>query len=147
DLRRAEAEISSNIQQREFLAESMPLIVLTADADMTVNFINREFTEYTGLSVKHALGDGWHSVIPGEDLGLLLTHWKKAINTRKGFEKEIRMQHHSGGYQWSLFRAKPRLEKGKELLSWVITIIDINAQKVLNETLERKVKERTEELQ
>jgi two-component system CheB/CheR fusion protein len=57
------------------------------------------------------------------------------------------LQHNSGGYQWTLFRAKARLEDGKELLSWVITIIDINAQKVLNETLERKVNERTEELQ
>jgi two-component system CheB/CheR fusion protein len=147
DLKKAEAEIYSNIQQREFLAESMPLIVLTADADFTVNFINREFTEYTGLSVQQALGSGWHSVIHEEDLGLLLTRWKKAVNTKKGFEQEVRLQHNSGGYQWTLFRAKARLEDGKELLSWVITIIDINAQKVLNETLERKVNERTEELQ
>lgn len=147
DLKEAEAEISSNIQQREFLAESMPLIVLTADADFTVNFINREFSEYTGLRVQEALGSGWHSVVQEDDLGLLLSRWKKAISAKKGFEQEIRIQHHSGSYQWTLFRAKARVEDSKELLSWVITIIDINAQKVLNETLERKVRERTEELQ
>lgn len=147
DLKKAEAEISSNIQQREFLAESMPLIVLTAHADLTVNFINREFTEYTGLGVKDGLVGGWHSVIHPQDLEPLMTRWKKAITTKKEFEQEIRLLHHSGGYHWALFRAKARLEGANELLGWVITIIDINAQKVLNETLERKVKERTEELQ
>ncbi len=147
DLKRAEAEISSNIQQRKFLADSMPLIVLTADTDFTVDFINREFTEYTGLNVKDALGNGWQTVVHEEDLGLLLNRWQKIANSMHGFEQEVRLLHHSGGYHWVLFRAKARVDEDKDSVHWVITIIDINAQKVLNETLERKVKERTEELQ
>jgi two-component system, chemotaxis family, CheB/CheR fusion protein len=147
DLRRAKEEVISNIQQREFLAESMPLIVCTAGADFRINFINNQFEHYTGVPVKDALGNGWHTVIHRADLKVLLIAWKGALNAEYDFEREIRMKSRTGEYLWNLLRAKARLDAAGAIISWVITIIDIHAQKVLNETLERKVAQRTLQLQ
>jgi two-component system CheB/CheR fusion protein len=124
----------------------MPLIVCTAEPDFSINFVNNQFENYTGMPQKDALGNGWHEVISSEDLKALLQSWKNAVHVKADFEKEIRVKTQSGEYQWNLLRAKARFSNG-ELINWVITIIDIHSQKVLNETLERKVIQRTQELQ
>ncbi len=147
DLKRAEQEISSSNEQREFLAESMPLIVLTANSDLEVNFVNGEFNTYTGIPTDGAIGDGWNEVIHEKDLRELQKEWRNAASSKSNFEIEVRVRHNTGTYRWNLFRAKGRAESGSNLMSWVITLIDIHAQKLLNETLEKKVSERTQQLQ
>lgn len=147
DLRRTEQELVSNIQQREFLAESMPLIVSTAGADLRIDFINRYFETYTGLPQEKALGHGWHEAIHKDDLMGVLEGWKVALEHKADFEREVRIRHVHGDYHWNILRAKARLNGEGELLNWVITLVDINSQKLISETLERKVLQRTDQLQ
>ncbi len=147
ELRRAEREITSSNEQREFLAESMPLIVFTANAEFQVNFVNSEFNNYTGLASEVAMEDGWQEVIHKKDLIDLKKQWRDAALSNIDFEFELRVRHNSGAYRWNLFRAKGRAESESSIMSWVITLTDIHAQKLLNETLERKVVDRTYQLQ
>lgn len=146
ELRRTEAELINNIRQREFLAESMPLIVCTAGGDFHIDFINNQFEAYTGLPVAEALGNGWHSVVHRGDLRVLLEVWRRSLGTAVGFEREIRIRTKEGKFQWNLLRAKARLSPEGNVENWVITVIDIHTQKTLNETLEQKVAERTVQL-
>jgi two-component system CheB/CheR fusion protein len=147
DLKKAREEVASNIQQKQFLAESMPLIVCTAGPDFRIDFINNQFEVYTGLRQKDAMGNGWHTAIHRDDLKVLLEAWKESRLTNYDFEREIRIRTASGEYQWNLLRARARLLSDGELVNWVITIIDIHYQKVQNEILERKVAQRTIQLQ
>jgi two-component system, chemotaxis family, CheB/CheR fusion protein len=146
ELRRAEQEVLNNIAQREFLAESMPLIVCTAGKDFRLNFINNQFEIYTGMSSTNALGNGWHVAIHRDDLKQLLETWRNS-RERFDFDQEVRVKTRSGDYQWNLLRAKARLSDDEKVDNWVITIIDIHTQKTLSETLERKVVQRTAQLQ
>ncbi len=146
-LRKAEQEIASNIAEKTFLAESMPLMVWTADPSGSVDFVNRQFEYYTGLHHDEALGKGWEQVIHGEDLQRLLAAWDKAALTQSDFDCEVRVRIANGQLRWNLLRAKARMaEKGK-LISWVITNMDVHEQKVMNEVLEEKVERRTLQLQ
>lgn len=147
ELRRAKEEVVNNIQQREFLAESMPLIVGTARLDLSFDFFNRQFEEYSGISPKDALGKGWQSAVEPADVAQLLDHWMKASGAKNDFEREVRIKGKDSLYRWFLFRAKLRLLPSGEQRNWVVSIVDIHAQKTLNETLEAKVRQRTEELQ
>lgn len=147
ELKRAEREITSSNEQREFLAESMPLIVLTATSEFGVNFVNSEFQNYTGVPSESAMENGWQDVIHKKDLIELQKQWRGAASLQTDFEIELRVRHNSGAYRWNLFRAKGRTPTDSNAISWVITLIDIHAQKLLNETLERKVADRTYQLQ
>ncbi|MBS1564066.1 MAG: PAS domain-containing protein, partial [Bacteroidetes bacterium] len=145
-IKTAEQRVASNIAQRKFLAESMPLIVWTVDPRGQVDFVNKQFETYTGKHYREALGNNWQSFIHREDLHTLRDHWATALKDKNDFAVEVRICNAAGEYQWNLLRAKARKDKDGRLLNIVITITDIHHQKVMNEVLENMVAERTREL-
>ncbi|HEY0676732.1 MAG TPA: chemotaxis protein CheB, partial [Chitinophagaceae bacterium] len=147
ELRKAEAEVISNIEQRKFLAESMPLIVWTATPEGELNFLNKEFEKFTGTSVKDGQEWGWEKLIYPEDLPELNMRWHHALQHRKSFACEIRLRRYDGEYCWHIVKANPKKNNEGHLLLWVGTFSDIHQQKMANEVLEHRVKERTRELQ
>lgn len=146
NLKAAEREVATTNAQRKFLAESMPLIVWTADAAGLLDFVNRQFELYTGHSYKEALGEGWKTFIHPDQLPALLNLWNRALNTNSDFSMEVRMLHKSGEYHWNILRGRAGKDPAGKLHDLVITLIDIHDQKVMNEVLENKVIERTREL-
>ena len=146
-LRKAEKEIASNIAEKTFLAESMPLIVWTADTAGNVDFVNQQFEYYTGLHYDEALGMKWQKVIYEDDSKRLMDTWKKAAATQSDFDCELRIRVANGDFRWNLLRAKARMDEKGNLISWVITNMDVHEQKVMNEVLEEKVEKRTRQLQ
>jgi two-component system CheB/CheR fusion protein len=146
ELKKAEQEIANNIAQKKFLAESMPLIVWTASELGIVDFVNRQFEMYTGIKYEDALVDGWRRALHPEDMRPLNALWRESAEYGSDFQQEIRVRLFTGEYHWNLLRAKAQKDKEGKVVSWVITTIDINDQKLQNELLERKVDERTREL-
>jgi len=146
-MKNAEQRVASNIAQRKFLAESMPLIVWTVDPRGQVDFVNKQFETYTGRHYRDALGNRWQGFIHKEDLPALQQNWKQALEEKKDFTLELRIRNATGEYQWNLLRARARKDRDGKLLNLVITITDIHHQKVMNEVLENMVTERTRELE
>lgn len=142
----AEREIANSQLERKFLAESMPLMVWTTDAEGNINYANSEFESYTGLLKSELMEKGWPIAIFSNDIKVLDDLWKKASQAKEDFHHEVRVLHHSGEYHWNLMAAKARSAQG-EFLSWVITLVDIHQQKNVNQVLEEKVRLRTQELQ
>ncbi|ASZ14206.1 chemotaxis protein CheB [Chitinophaga sp. MD30] len=146
-LKQAEKAIASNIAEKKFLAESMPLIVWTANEEGNVDFVNRQFEYYTGMQHDEALGTGWQQTIHPGDLPLLLRTWKAAAQSQQDFNCDIRMRISSRDYRWNRLSAKARKDDKGHLISWVITNLDVHDQRVMNAVLEEKVEERTRQLQ
>lgn len=147
ELRKAEEAALSNMEQRKFLAEAMPLIVWTATPDGNLNFLNQEFEKYSGISVKEGIASGWDKLVHPDDQSVLDEVWGKALENRSGFSTEIRLRNANGKYYWNIMKGSPRKEKNGEVMMWVGTAMDIHEQKVTNEILDARVKERTRELQ
>lgn len=147
ELKVAEEEVASNIARRKFMAESMPLVVFTANAAREIEFVNRQFEVYTGLPAEEALKGGWKQALQPHDLAELNKHWTNAAVTASDFSLELRMRTVSGDYHWNLLTAKAGKDKEGNLKDWIITTTDIHEQKVMNEVLEQKVAQRTTELQ
>ncbi|RYD57842.1 MAG: PAS domain S-box protein [Sphingobacteriales bacterium] len=146
-LRAAQAEVISNIEQREFLAESMPLIVWTAEAHGSVTFLNQSFTAYTGIPVDKALQFGWLKCVADDSIEELKEALKNAIKSKNDFSLELKLKRQDGNYRWFLLRARAKKDADGKILMWVGTNTDIHEQKLTNEILEQRVRERTLELQ
>jgi two-component system CheB/CheR fusion protein len=145
ELRKARQEVIRNIEQREFLAESVPLIVWTATAEGKVTFLNKNFENFTGHSTENGLAYQWERFLDPASLRQLKKSWLAGMRTRRDFEVELKVSNVRQEYKWHLLRARAQVQEGKVIM-WVGSLTDIDQQKRVSEVMEQKVTERTNEL-
>jgi len=111
------------------MAESLPLIVWSAQPDGWVEWHSRRWREYTGQTSDQSSGWGWQAAHHPDDLVEVMQKWPSAIATGEPFEMEYRLRGRDGVYRWFLARAEPFRNSGGRVLRWYGSIVDIHAQK------------------
>ena len=153
--KRAEEALRDSETRFRLLADALPQMVWTTDANGKLDYCNKRWSEYTGLSLEQTIAD--NAAIHPDDRDVLGRAWKQALTTGGVFETEIRIRRVSdGAYRWHLSRGLPvRYSNGPagDFLRWFGTTTDIEDQKraeqsmlQANEELERRVAERTDKL-
>jgi PAS domain S-box-containing protein len=134
ELARAAAQASE--QHYRFLAESIPTIVWTALADGRVDYMNRRWLDYTGLSLEQSLGHGWASALHPDDVGVIREKWEGAVARGTPVEGEGRYRRASDGtYHWHLIRAMPLRNKQGQIMKWFGTSTEIEEQRRTSDAL------------
>ena len=64
------------------MIDAIPAMAWSCLPDGSVEFLNRQWLDYTGLSLDTALGLGWKTVIHLDDLEALTDHWQGAVRLR-----------------------------------------------------------------
>lgn len=138
------AEIKRSEQERfQNLMESIPQMVWTCKADGKMDYFNRQWFSYTGLSLKDSLEDGWLKPLQLEERDGFKSSWKDHLQTGLTFESECQLQRSQDQtYRWHLVRAIPIKENPELITGWVGTYTDIedqkNAQIELSKTLQTR---------
>ena len=129
---RKQAEIALKASEERFhrLTEAMPQLVWTADAQGLVNFLNRPWSTYTGLSYAESMGHGWKGAIHPDDREVARGVWLKASATGTGYTLEIRLRRADGVFQWWLIRGAPLPGASDAELQWIGTCTDIDELKL-----------------
>ncbi|WP_024519606.1 PAS domain S-box protein [Bradyrhizobium sp. Tv2a-2] len=127
-LRRTETELRDVI-------EAIPAIALTAQPDGSNVWINRQWVEFTGLSVEETLGSGWQSAVHPDDLTEHTAKWHRAMASGQPFENEARYRSARGEYRWFLARAVPLRDEQGGILKWYGILTDITERKRAEERL------------
>jgi PAS domain S-box-containing protein len=118
-------EASNTVEERlRLIVDTIPTIVWRKSQDGIVNFLNKAFREYTGLSIEDGMGWGWmmNAFHPDDRLQ---EEWRAALAAGKPFEKEARLRRADGQYRWFLIRAVPLLDNHGSIVSWYGTTSDI----------------------
>lgn len=111
------------------LLEAMPQMVWTADASAQVEYANRRWLDYTGLSPADAPRMGWDSIVHPHDRERTWVAWNQAAASGSIFEIEHRLRRAAdGSYRWHLVRAVPTLD-GRGITEWLGSCTDIDSQK------------------
>src|SRR5215469_9272510 len=119
----------------KFLANNIPVIIWTADADGKLDYINRQWFEYTGYDLEDSKTKQSELVHP-DDLEKGTMAWKQAIKYKQKYEQEYRFKRNSdGAYRWHYAQAIPFKDEQGDITAWLGTSIDIDDQK---KQLERK---------
>src|SRR5689334_14472442 len=79
--------------------DSIPELIWTATPDGRAEFVNRRWSEYTGLNLDQARGLGWHEAILPEDLPRLEDYWKSVAASSGPPEIEVRIRRADGVYR------------------------------------------------
>jgi PAS domain S-box-containing protein len=119
------------------LAELMPQIVWTANADGSFDYYNRRWYEYTGHTPEKTMGWGWQPVLHPDDAERCLRRWARSVKTGEDYEIEYRFRRAAdGSYRWHLGRAVPVRNSEGKILKWIGTSTDIHDHKLVAEERE-----------
>ena len=120
----AAAERESEVRYRS-LADAVPQIVWTADADGLVTYRNERWYELTGLPQDAKIV--WQDFVHPDDAAAAGAAWEEARRTRTPLDVEYRIRLADGTYRWFLGRALPTPD------GWVGTSTDIEDRKLAEE--------------
>jgi PAS domain S-box-containing protein len=129
------------------LAETVPAIVWEAAGSAgSVLHFNRRWYDYTGLSVEGSVGTHWMSVMHPDDLPFVRASLVEAVAAGQGLQLEARLRRHDGQWRWHLIQSEPLRDDQGRVVRRFGSATDIDEQRSLRELLERRVRQRTQEL-
>ncbi|MCA1556090.1 MAG: PAS domain S-box protein [Acidobacteria bacterium] len=142
ELKRAEEALRESADRFRFLAESMPQKIFTARPNGEVDYFNRQWMEFTGLSFEQIRDWGWTQFIHPDDVEENVRRWQHSIDTGETFQFEHRFRRADGVYRWHLSRAHAMRDAEGRVLMWIGSNTDIDdvkrAQEERSQLLERE---------
>jgi PAS domain S-box-containing protein len=120
------------------VVETIPAMTFTSLSRGSTTFVNKRWTEYTGLSGEQSLGKGWQRAIHAEDLTRYTEKWRISVATGQIFEDEVRFRRAADGeYRWFLVRGVPLRDRHRRILRWYGTLTDIEDRKRAEDALQQ----------
>src|SRR5258707_4054901 len=141
-LKSAFEEIRNSEKKLRKIIDTIPTLAWCSLPDGTGIFWNRQWHEYTGLSLEVVRGWGWQDAIHPEDLKEITDKWRGFLATGQPGEVEGRLRRVDGAFRWFLFRAEPLRDESGNIVNWYGTDTDIEDLK----RAEAKLRQDEEEL-
>jgi PAS domain S-box-containing protein len=125
----AQQELRKKAEQLDLLTKNIPAIIWLADANGNPEFISSYWLKYTGADWSNEPTKLKEFVHPA-DYEKCSAIWKSARENKKKIEIEFRLKRASDRkYVWNVARIEPLLDGNDNLIGWIGTIQDVNAQK------------------
>src|ERR1700737_3684155 len=102
------------------VVDAIPAHIWRAAPDGAIQFVNKQWMDYTGLSQDESRGWAWAStnVIHPDDCPGLLDTWQRGTAGGQPDEAEARVRRFDGEYRWYLIRAVPVRDESGALVGW-----------------------------
>jgi len=149
---RKQAEQALHESEKRFrtMADGCPTPMWATDARGGIQFTNRTFREFCGVSHEHAEGRNWELLIHPDDLKEFLRETTRAVRTQTTFKAEARVQRADGEWRWLMAHTEPRFSPSGEFLGHVGLSADITERKRAEQALkgsEEKFRQLAENIQ
>ncbi|MFL6585056.1 MAG: PAS domain S-box protein [Chthoniobacterales bacterium] len=139
--RQAEEALRESEERFRTVADNVPQLIWTNDAEGYANYFNRRWYEYSGLNYEQSAGLGWQAIVHPEDEPASSERWQAAQARAEVFDCEYRLRSADGTYRWFLARNVPLRGPNGKVISWFGSAADIDdskrAQRAREETEER----------
>jgi PAS domain S-box-containing protein len=127
--KRAEEALRQSEEDFRALAEALPQIVWTADAEGSIEWFNQRWYDYTGEPEGAGEGWSWDKAAHPDDMAHALKSWQEARQRGALFQNEIRVRRYDGRYRWFLVRAWPLRGAEGKVCRWFGTNTDVHDMK------------------
>ncbi len=159
--KRAEAALRESERKFSTLVDFVPQFVWMCTPDGLNFYFNQRWFDYTGLTPEESYGTSWNAPFHPDDKQAAWDAWNRATATGETYVVESRLRSADGTYRWFLMRGTPLRDEAGKIVRWFGTCTDIEDMKQagdalqhsqrelsrLNVELDRRVQERTAELQ
>jgi PAS domain S-box-containing protein len=90
------------------LADGLPQIVWVARTDGSHEYYNKQWSDYTGLTLDHSNEEAWRDLFHPDDRGRAEAKWAEALREGTPYDIEFRLKRAADGeFRWFLGRALP----------------------------------------
>ena len=126
-------ELHTAVTELEFLANMVPSVVWTTNAQGEIDWLNKRWYEKSGLPPTDDIDRMWQEAIHPEDYKRAVHAWKESLQTGNSYEIEFRFRSKEDGYRWYLVRALPLRDEEGNIVKWYGTNADVQVQKELQQ--------------
>ncbi len=134
DQKQAHEALAQSEERFRQLADAMPQIVWTARPDGNIDYLNRQWHEFTGLP-ETVGNEGWGQILHPDDAQPASERWAASVQSGAPFEMEIRLlDRRRQTYRWHLIRTVAVHDGAGRVARWFGTSTDIHEQKRAEES-------------
>jgi formate hydrogenlyase transcriptional activator len=134
--------------QREFdsvdvqvLVDSIPALIHTGRPDGHLDYFNKPWLEYLGVTLDKVAGWNWTAYVHPEDVEGIVAKWRACLATGEIFEYETRVRRANGEYRWMFHRKVPLRDANGRIVKWYGSSLDIDERKMAEEQILRNAEE------
>src|SRR6185312_279079 len=110
--------------------ENIPQLTMTRSKDGYITFCNKNFLQYSGLTLAEGVKQGWEAMVRPHMLGEVRKLWGHSIATGEEFGMELELKRKSDNmYRWHVCHTIPIRNEDDVITSWVGNATDIHEQK------------------
>jgi len=131
----AEHALRDSEERYRSLVEISPQGVWIVDRHGTPLFVNRYWTEYSGVDLGQGVAGGWIEQVHKDDRVKMAERWERALADDSLYEFELRLRRAADGeYRWHLARGVPVHDADGRIDKWLGVFIDIDERKRAEES-------------
>src|SRR4051794_17412682 len=122
-------------QEIRLTVDTVPALIARYRADGVMDFRNKNWREYTGLSQDNIEGRRWGSALHPDEQEMVETAWREHIATGQPFDLEQRLRRADGEYRWHRVRRVPLHDETGGVVKWYAIAFDIDDRKRTEDAL------------
>lgn len=117
------------------IMEFLPIKAWSATPDGEVDFVNLQWREYTDITTRESLGQGWINAVHADDREPLKAAWRQIMDAGTPGSVDYRLRHHDGTYRRCNSRAEPIFDETGKVQRWIGTVVDLENRYSLQSSL------------
>jgi PAS domain S-box-containing protein len=123
-----EAALRESEARFRVMADETPVPIWVTDSRGTIEFVNREYCRFFGVTLEQVIEDGWTPLVHPED-GAYIETFLECLRTRAAFRAETRARAADGEWRWLASYAAPWFSASGEFEGFVGSSPDITERK------------------
>jgi diguanylate cyclase (GGDEF)-like protein/PAS domain S-box-containing protein len=132
--RAEEAVINSRDFFRSLIYE-LPNPIRIMDTDVTCDYVNKAWLEFTGRKLDQEIGEGWTGGVHPEDLQRVREICAVSFRNRSPYVTEYRLTHRSGEYRWVVEFGRPFNDIDGIFAGYISSCYDVHERKAFEDRL------------
>jgi PAS domain S-box-containing protein len=129
DRKRAEEAVRRSERALRELIETIPAMAFAIGCDGSIEFVSRQWIEFSGMSAEQTTGEAWAATLHPDDREEHIAKWRVVHASGEPFENEARHRDAQGSYRWLLVRAVPSRDEKGAIVKWYGALTDITDRK------------------
>lgn len=112
------------------VVDHIPVIMWMTDAEGNLEFVNRAYREFFGVTLEQVAGPGtWQPLVHPDDADGYISAFAESLRNRTDFRGQARVRFADGQWRWIESSAAPRFSPDGEFLGMVGTSPEITRRK------------------
>src|SRR5258707_15599626 len=125
----------------QVLVDSIPALIHTSKPDGYLDYFNKPWLEYLGVTLEKVTGWNWTAYVHPEDVEGIVAKWRACLATGEIFEYETRVRRANGEHRWMFHRKVPLRDANGNIVKWYGSSFDIEERKTAEEQLRRNAEQ------